>query len=263
MRRGYLFLIGGAEDKKDGRNVLKHILSETRAGEITIIPTASAYPRDVHRCYDDALRSLGTTATRCLDIRNEGEADTEENLKAVEEADLIYFSGGDQVRLVSNLIRTKLLRRIRQRYEAGELHIAGTSAGAAAAGNPMIYNGDYKGFRKGSIQSSQGFGLVDGITVDTHFLKRRRLSRLSQFLISGRCEKGIGLDENTGIMIYPNHQFVVIGTGMVTVMNSARVTGSNYHQIGNGDTLSFNNMSIGFLSPGTRFSIKKWAILKN
>lgn len=255
-------MIGGAENKKDERSVLKQILDESRAKDVTIIPTASAYPRDVHRCYDDALKALGFAAINCLDIRKNDEADTSENVKAVEKTDLIYFSGGDQVRLVSNLIHTKLFKKIRQRFEAGELHIAGTSAGAAAAGNPMIYSGDYKGFRKGSIRFSQGFGFIDRVIIDTHFNKRRRLPRLSQFLLSGRCEKGIGLDENTGIMLYPNHQFLVMGSGMVTVMNSARITGSNYKRIGNGETLSFNNMSIGFLPAGTRFSIKKWSILR-
>jgi cyanophycinase len=107
----------------------------------------------------------------------------------------------------------------------------------------------------------EGFGLIDGVTIDTHFSQRRRLPRLSQFLISGKCEKGIGLDENTGIMVYPNDQFVVIGTRMVTVLNSARITGSNYDAIGEGEQLRFNNMSVGFLPAGARFSIRKWAVL--
>lgn len=262
MQSGFLFLIGGAEDRKGDKLVLKHLVDKTKPTNIIIIPTASAYPQDIYRSYTDAFRGLGIKEIQCLDIRYRDEADSEENLEAIEKADLIYFGGGDQVKLVDTLKRTDLFNRMRARFEAGDLHIAGTSAGAAAAGNPILYNGDRKGFQKGSIKSSEGFGFIDGVAIDTHFSARRRLSRLCQFLISGPCRKGIGLDEDTGIIVYPNLHFKVIGSGMVTVVNSAHVTGSNYMAISNGEKLRFNNMRVGFLPPGTMFSIRKWSILK-
>ena len=261
MRRGYLILIGGAENNGGDRSILQHILDVTRAERIVLIPTASCYPRDVHRDYGDAFNVLNIPETSCLDIRDATEADQNQYLTAVDQADLVYFSGGDQVRLVSKLVHTKLFDRIRSRFEAGELNIAGTSAGASAAGNPMIYDGDYKGTLKGSIGFMEGFGLIDGVTIDTHFSARQRLSRLAQFLLSGRCEKGIGLDENTGIVVDPHDEFEVIGADMVAVLNSAEVTGSNYSTVAEGQPLCFNNMNMGFLPPGTRFSLKKWSIL--
>ncbi len=261
MQRGYLFLIGGAENNGGDRSILQHILDRTRAERIVLIPTASCYPRDVHRDYGDAFNVLNIPETTCLDIRDATEADNNQYLTAVDQANLVYFSGGDQVRLVSKLVHTKLLDRIRSRFEAGELHVAGTSAGASAAGNPMIYDGDYKGTYKGSIGCMEGFGLIDGVTIDTHFSARQRLSRLAQFLLSGRCEKGIGLDENTGIVVDPNDEFEVIGADMVAVLNSAGVSGSNYRSVAEGQPLRFNNMNIGFLPPGTRFSLKQWSIL--
>jgi len=242
MQRGYLILIGGAENNSNDSGILKHILDVTRAVKIVLIPTASCYPRDVHRDYGDTFNVLNIPETTCLDIRDAREADEAHCLAAVEEADLVYFSGGDQVRLVSKLVRTELLDRIRARFASGSLHIAGTSAGAAAAGNPMIYDGDYKGSFKGSIGFMEGFGFLDGITIDTHFSARQRLSRLAQFLVSGKCEKGIGLDENTGIVVYPNDEFEVIGADMAVVLNSAAVTGSNYHDIVKDTPLCFNNM---------------------
>ena len=261
-QRGYLFLIGGAEDRKKDKLVLKYLVDQTNPTYIIIIPTASAYPIDIHRNYSDAFRDLGIEEIHCLDIRYRDEADMMENLEAVEKADLIYFGGGNQAKLVDTLNRTKFLNRISARFEAGDLHIAGTSAGAAAAGNPILYNGDRKGFQKGSIKFSEGFGFIDGVAIDTHFSTRKRLSRLCQFLISGQCEKGIGLDEDTGIIVYPNLHFKVIGSGMVTVVNSVNVTGSNYMAIANGENLRFNNMRLGFLPAGTTFSIRKWSILK-
>jgi cyanophycinase len=262
MKRGYLFLIGGAEDRKKDKYVLKHLVEQTRPNSILIIPTASSYPQEVYRSYHDAFRDLSVDTVNYLDIRYRDEADREENLEALEQTDLIFFGGGDQVKLVEVLSHTQLFDRMCARFESGNLHIAGTSAGAAAAGNPIFYNGDRRGYKKGSIKFSEGFGLIDGVAIDTHFSARRRFARLCQLLISGHCRKGIGLDEDTGIMIYPNMHFKVIGSGMVTIINSVHATGSNYHAVAKGDMLRFNNMHVGCLPAGTLFSLKKWSILK-
>jgi len=261
MKKTYLFLIGGAEDRKGDKRVLKHLVDQTQPANIVVIPTASDYPKDVYRDYAEAFRDLGVEEIEHLDIRYRDEADREKHFEAIEKADLVYFGGGDQVKLVATLNRTRLFDRIRARLESGDLHIAGTSAGASAAGNPILYNGDRRGLKKGSIKFSEGFGFIDGVAIDTHFSARKRLSRLCQLLVSGHCRKGIGLDEDTGIMIHPNLHFTVIGSGMVTIVSSTHVSGSNYKVIENGESLRFNNMHVGFLPAGTRFSIKKWSIL--
>ncbi len=261
MKKGYLFLIGGAEDRKGDKHVLKHLVEQTHPNNIIIIPTASDYPQDVYRSYADAFRDLGIKEIECLGIRYRDEVDREKNLEAIDRTDLVYFGGGDQVKLVATLNRTRLFDRISERLENGDLHIAGTSAGAAAAGNPILYNGDRRGLKKGSIKFSEGFGFIDGVAIDTHFSARKRLARLCQLLVSGHCRKGIGLDEDTGIMIHPNLHFTVIGSGMVTIVSSTHVSGSNYRAIANGENLRFNNMHVGFLPAGTRFSIRKWSIL--
>jgi cyanophycinase len=185
--RGLLFLIGGAEDHQGDRRVLKHLIGETQARDVAIIPTASGYPLDIGRDYTDAFRDLGVERVNCLDIRYRDEADRDENLKALETADMIFFSGGDQVKLVDTLARAQFMDRVRMRFEAGDLHIDVTRAGATAAGNPMIYHGNHDGLTKGSVAHSDGFGFIDGVAIDTHFTPRGRLSRLSQFLISGDC----------------------------------------------------------------------------
>ncbi len=254
-------MIGGAEDRKRDRVVLKHLMEKTDANHVIVIPTASSYPQETCRDYIDVFRDLGANKYECLDIRHKQEADKKEYLEAVEKADLIYFSGGDQVKLVRTLKDSQLLNRIHHRFAAGELHIAGTSAGATAAGDPMIYNGNRHGFRKGSVKCAEGFAFIENLVIDTHFQARKRLARLSQFLISQHYTKGIGLDEDTGIIIYPNLHFEVIGSGMVTVANSAQVTQSNYNKISDGDTVRLNNLRVGFLPAGNLFSIKKWTIL--
>ena len=176
-------------------------------------------------------------------------------------ADLIFFGGGDQVRLVEILNQTRLIDLVRSRFETGGLHIAGTSAGATAAGNPMIFNGNHDGFAKGSVEYAEGFGFVDGVAIDTHFYARGRLARLAQFLISGYCQKGIGLDEDTGIMICPDFRFKVIGSGVATVVNSSSVSGTNFDSIQTGEALRFNNMRYGILPAGSMFSIRRWSVV--
>ena len=259
--RGLLYLIGGAEDRQGDSLVLQDLVDQTQPRDIVIIPTASSYPQSIERAYTDVFRRLGVRTIRCLDIRYRDEADRDKNLKTLETADLIFFGGGDQVRLVDILDQTRFIDMIRRRFEAGDLHIAGTSAGAAAAGNPMIFHGNHKGLVKGSVEHSAGFGFVEGVAIDTHFFARGRLARLSQFLISDHCRKGIGLDEDTGIMICPDFRFKVIGSGMVTVLNSTSVSGSNYDSALTGDPLRFNNMRYGILPAGSVFSIRRWSVV--
>ncbi len=257
-----LVLIGGSEDKRDRKLVLEHLVNKTRTKNIVIIPTASYYSRDVHESYCNAFKDLGVERVETLDIRYQDEADREEYHNKIEEADLVYFGGGDQTKLIRTLQHSELLQKIKTSFLNHNLHIAGTSAGAAAAGNLTIYDGDYQGFNKDAVSSMQGFGFIDDLIIDTHFLARERIARLTQFLISGQSTRGLGIDEDTAIIIDPDHRFEVVGSGMVTVINSDKITGSNYQQINEKEVFTVNNVRIGFLAPGTTFSLKRWSVLK-
>jgi cyanophycinase len=262
IKKNYLMLIGGAEERTGEMLVLKTVVRKSRAKNIIIIPSASKYPRDVINTYYDAFQSLGVSKIEGFDIRYNDEADRSEYLEKIEDADLVFFSGGDQKRLVDIFHRTRLMNRIIEKFKQGTIHIAGTSAGAAAVSNPILYDGDYNGFRKDSINSSEGLNLLPEITVDTHFLNRERIPRLNQFLASGLSSKGIGICEDTMIVIDPMLRFTVYGNGMVTVMNSEKMTYSNYNSIDKDDIINTNNIRIGFLSRGAKFSIKRWSVLK-
>ncbi len=261
-KRSYLFLIGGAEDRKGEMVVLKNVVKTSRAKKIIIIPTASNYTREIIETYNKAFKKLGVYEVRGIDIRYRNEVDRHENFDLIREADLIFFSGGDQQRLVEIFEGSKLISYIKERYFNGMLHVAGTSAGAASMSDPILFDGDYKGFEKNSVNFYNGFGFLEDITIDTHFMNRERIPRLSQFLISGKSTRGIGIDEDTCIIIDPDLRFKVVGSGVVTVINSEKVTFSNFDQINNKNKYSVNNLKIGFLSPGTKFSLKKWSVLK-
>lgn len=261
-KRSHLILIGGAEDRRKDKVILKSILKITKAKNIVIIPTASSYPRDVFDSYFYAFRKLGIERIEKMDIRYRDEVDKQSNFEMIDKADLLFISGGDQYRLAKIFNGTELLQKILDRFYTGTLPIAGTSAGAAIVSDPMIYDGDYKGFCKGTVASSPGFGLLKEITIDTHFTQRSRVARLSQFLLTGKSFKGIGIDEDTAIIIYPNLRFEVIGKGIVTILNSDKITYNNYNSIENYQKFSTNNLRLGYLASGTFFSIKKWSILK-
>jgi cyanophycinase len=261
-KRSYLIIIGGAEDKESRKVVLTRVVEVTKANNIVVIPTASGYPQDVFANYLQTFKALGVTNIQCCDIRYPEEADKEEHLNKIKEADLVFFSGGDQSKLVQTLGKSTLLQTINTRFYNGELCIAGTSAGAAASGEMMFFDGDYKGFLKGSIHVDKGFGFIKEIAVDTHFLHRERIPRLLQFLANGYCTKGIGLDEDTAMIIAPDMTAEVIGNGMVTLLSTDKVTFNDLNQTENGQTFNINNVRLGFLSSGATFNLKKWAVAK-
>ena len=206
-KKGHLILIGGAEDRKDDKIILKKIVELNNAKTVTVVPSASCYPTGVSEDYYHAFKSLGVENIQIFDIREPAEADQDKYIKDIEKSDLVFFTGGDQVKLFHVFRNSELLDKIKDLHFNHELNIAGTSAGAAVASNPMIYDGNIHGMKKGSVHFSEGFGLLKDITIDTHFISRGRLGRLTQFLCTGITSYGIGLGENTAIFINPENIF--------------------------------------------------------
>jgi cyanophycinase len=259
-QRGYLVLIGGAEDRKADKVVLKKVVALNNAKTAVIIPTASEYPKGLAEDYVRAFKDLGVEKFFTFDIRTKSETDKIEYIEQVMQADLIFFTGGDQFRLVNVFLDTFLFEKIKERFSKGAT-IAGTSAGAAAACDPILFDGDDKGLRKGAIHHSRGFGFIKNITIDTHFVNRGRLGRLTQFLCSGLSKKGIGLGEDTAIVVNPDDVFEVIGSEMVTVVNTTETSYSNYDNIKDNEAIVINDIRVGFLQPGSIFDMKKWKVV--
>jgi cyanophycinase len=256
-KKGHLILIGGSEDKVRNKDVLKEVWQTNKAKKVAIIPTASKYyPRELGEKYSSAFQDLGAEKIEVLDIRTREEADSEKNCKIIQEAECIFFTGGDQVRLVEIFSETRLLHLIKQQFEAGAT-ISGTSAGAAAAGNMMIFDGDEMGFMKGSVNHSEGFGFLDDVTVDTHFLARGRISRLAQFLLRGYSHLGIGIAEDTGLIIYPDEKIKAIGSGMVTFINSSNITFTDYPETKIDEPFSSLGFQLSFFASGMEYDLRK------
>lgn len=259
-KKGYLIIIGGAEDRHQEKYVLANVVKLSKASRIAVIPSASAYAGGLGDDYLNAFIDLGVQEVKVLDIRTANEADNPEYFAIIDHSDLVFFTGGDQVRLFDIMGHSELLNRIKERHLYNGLSIAGTSAGAAIVSDPMIYDGNQYGLYKGSVHFSSGFGLLPGITVDTHFVARGRIGRLTQFLCTGISQRGIGLGENTGLFIAPDMTAMVFGSGMVTVVSTENVRFSNFNDIHEGMPISIQGIDTGFLQDGCGFDLIKWKI---
>jgi len=251
---GALVLIGGNEDKKNDLAVLDYLIAINQARDVAVIPTASSRPRELADKYRRAFNRLGANKVRILDIRCPQEADRQEHHDAIRAAQLVFFTGGDQVKLVNTLRKTRLLERIRKAFRRGAT-VAGTSAGAAAAGDMMLYAGDRKGSYKGAVEMSTGFGFIHGLVVDTHFHERHRLDRLIQVLLRLQAATGIGLGEDTAVVISAGTRLQVIGSRMVSLVDARHVRYSNISAIEPGQRIVYDGIRVTRLQEGFGFDL--------
>lgn len=256
---GLLALIGGSEDRHNGHGLLARIVQESRAKSAAIIPAASASQEELDRDYEKAFRDLGVAEVLPLVIGGRGEADSPGNIEKVGRADLIFFTGGSQIRLLEALEGTKLAGAIWERHREGAT-VAGTSAGSAAAGEWTIYHGDGHGTEKEACGWRRGFGFLPGMVVDTHFMERGRIYRLAQFLASGTCRLGIGVPEDTAILVGADGMMEAAGSGVVTVMDAGHLTSNNFDRVNRGQQVTINGIRVGFLPPGAKFDLHKWEV---
>jgi cyanophycinase len=217
--KGKLIAIGGAEDKgteleagKVFRNnlnffelgILRRIVEEAGgpSTRIEVITTASRIPFEVGNNYMNAFGKIGCTNIGIIHIRNREDAQKEEFIERIKASNAVMFSGGNQLRLSATFGGTKLLRLIDHKYQTENFVIAGTSAGAMAMSNTMIYEGDAsRAHLKGEVKITTGLGFMDDVIFDSHFEKRGRFGRLSQAVAANPSAIGIGLGEDTGMLI--------------------------------------------------------------
>lgn len=260
--KGTLTLIGGAEDRQSNTGVLQKLLEKTQPKSIAVIPTASMYGYELGDEYRACFRRLGVDNIEILDIKERRDTEEARYLDIARTADLIFFTGGDQVKLAHVFLHTGFLQVIKDRYFQSGLHLAGTSAGAMIMSDPLIYDGDDKDFQKGAVFYEPGFGVTASITVDTHFMERGRIPRICAFLASGHSKRGIGVGENTAAFITPDDKLEVFGAGIVVMFNADQMRYSNFHDIKENELVDVDNIATSFLVQGSRFDMTKWAQIK-
>jgi cyanophycinase len=272
--KGYLVAVGGAEDKGTDlergiiernrlnffelgilRNVIKLVGSEDPVVEV--ITTASQIPDEVAVNYTDAFNKLGCDNVGHLRIRNREDAAKPEYLERLEKCDCIMLSGGNQLRLSSIIGGTGFLEILRRRYEEEHFVIAGTSAGAMAMSNTMIYEGNAAlAHLKGEVKITTGLGLIQGVIIDTHFDKRGRFNRLAQAVAAQPGAIGIGLGEDTGMIVSEGHLLTVIGNGCVTVIDGKFIDYNNIADISFGKPIGVENLIVHLMSLGDSYDVQ-------
>ena len=260
--KGKLVAIGGAEDKKTQVDILKRVLSFSSepAPVVGVITTASSIPDDVYEDYRGVFQRL--CASEVLDIRIRERTDAAESafIDMLSRSDVIFISGGDQMRLTSILGGSPALDTIRKRYQQGAV-IAGTSAGAACQSTTMVYGGDATdALRKGAVKMSAGFGLMEGVIIDTHFLERGRFSRLMEVGATNPEFLGVGLGEDAAIL-FDDGKLYAFGPGHVILVDSSKMTGSNVFDLSDGDAVSVHNVVMHALIDGNGYSLSDRRIL--
>lgn len=243
------------------KGILKKIIFESAKKEdskIEIVTTASKIPLIVGEEYIKAFNYLGAKNVGVLHIDKREEALSEEYYNRVKEADVLMFTGGDQLRLTSILGGTPLHDLILSKYQNEELLYAGTSAGAAAASRSMIYQGSSnEALLKGEIKITSGLGLIDHVIIDTHFVRRGRMGRLFQAVVSNPKVMGIGLGEDTGLLITQGNQLEAFGSGVVILVDGRKISDTNLTQVELGQPISIKNIVVHVLSQKDTYDLEK------
>ena len=250
---GYLLVIGGAEDKYNERRILKKFLKLAggKKAEVLIVPVASDYPEFAADVYTQAFRNLGVTNPRVLRATSRQDvvqADVERLLDGVTG---VFITGGDQMRLVSLLGGTQLAARLRKLVSETPIVLAGTSAGAAGMSTSMIVRGESTSHpHKNSVKLSPGLGFLKNIIIDQHFTERGRISRLITAVSYNPYNLGIGIDENTAIILDGKGVLEVFGAGSATIVDGSKITYNEIAEVDDNQAFSVCGVQLHVLRDG-------------
>ena len=254
--KGKLIALGGGDD--DGLIKLIHSKICSLTSKIEVIATAATEVEESGKAYKEAFEELGCNNVRFMRIDENHKADTQDNLKRIEQADVIFFTGGDQVRLASFLNGTRLLDLLRKKYREESIIIAGTSAGAAVMSDKMIYDGyGHYSLIKGEMKTTTGCSFIKKVYIDTHFAERGRFGRLAHAVAHDPDYIGIGLSEETGIIIKKGNQVEVFGPGVVTIIDASSVRFSNVHEVEENEPIAVENLRMHLLVNGYRYCLRE------
>lgn len=268
--KGTLIPIGGNEDKgvdtqeqnnlefiDDG--ILARVVRESGGvdAKIIVIPTASSIPVEVGQNYLDAFGKLGCSNVHVLDIRHREESEINQNISLIKTADCVMFSGGNQSEIIRKISGTTIHNVLMDRFVNDKIVIAGTSAGAMCMSHEMITGGSSReSFIKGAVGMSMGMNFISNLIIDSHFIRRGRFGRLAEAVAKFPKLLGVGLAEDTGLVIKNCTTFEVIGSGMVILFDASKLKHNNEKVLREGSPMSLSNLKTHILANGDRFNIK-------
>lgn len=270
--KGTLIAIGGNEQKEFKKTdesfqshfgegfILQDIIRNSERSEprIEVITSASEIPEIVGAKYKESFLRLGVDNVGILDIRDRDEAENPSNLDRISHADIILFSGGDQSKISRILKDTLTHQLICKRYHNEKVTIAGTSAGAVVLSEEMI-SGGRNGtiIRKNDLKMGKGLGLTPEIIFDSHFIKRHRFGRLAEAVALHPEKLGVGLGEDTGVIIREGTELEIIGSGIVVIFDGSNLNYNQYDKLKNRIPISLSNLTVHILATRDRYSIRE------
>jgi cyanophycinase len=253
-KEGTLIIIGGHEDKEGDCIILQKVAELLKGGALIVSTIASEEPDDYFKSYQQAFGKLGVKDLSEIYIESRNESQDEKKLRDLENASGIFFTGGDQLRISSQIGDTPFEAKIREIYSHGGV-IAGTSAGASAMADVMLVRGSSgESYKIGDLHLAPGIGLITNVIIDQHFAERGRIGRLMGAIALNPRILGIGIDEDTAIVVH-GHKFEVIGSGAVYVVDGSGVTHSNIAEGEPESVLSIFDVKMHVLSTGEIFDL--------
>lgn len=280
--KGKLIIIGGAVDMGSNvsaqehilqpdyikffeKGILRRIITESAKHEgstVEVITTASQIPELVGEEYIKSFNQLNVEHVNVLHIKSREDAANEDYLDRIRKADVVMFSGGDQLRLTAIFGGTQFLQILKQRYQKEHFVIAGTSAGAAAASTHMIYRGQSnEALVKGEVQITAGLGFIDGVIVDTHFVQRGRIGRLFYAVASNPGILGIGLGEDAGLLVTEGNVMEAIGSGLIILVDGKSIVETNIYDVEIGSPVSIENLKVHVMSIFDKYELHQHRML--
>jgi cyanophycinase len=277
---GKLIAVGGAEQRVTKHlmtgigtkelahfienGILRRIVNEAGGvnARIEVITTASSVPFERGNEYLESFATIGCYNVGAIHIRSRADFH-EEYVRRINNCNAIMFTGGTQKRLSTVFYKTDFLNTIRNRYYHEHLLIAGTSAGAMAMGRIMIYKGTAMFTHlKGHVKITNGLHLIDNVIFDSHFERSGRFARLSQIVALHPDSIGVGLGEDTGVVISEGNVMEVIGSGWVTIIDGSEMIHSDIRDIQDNHAPSMENVKVHFCARGNGFIINQRKFLK-
>ncbi|MEQ8155251.1 MAG: cyanophycinase [Clostridiaceae bacterium] len=255
---GNLIIIGGAEDKEGKKEILKYVADESlrKKGDLTIATVASEYPDLAWDKYKRVFSELGIKRINILDISKRNDSYNPASIEIIKNSSVVFFTGGDQLRITSLIGGTPVYEELSKAFTNG-CTLAGTSAGASVMSSTMIVKGDdEESPSKCTLKMAPGFGFIKNVIIDQHFAQRGRIGRLLAGIAQNPEIIGIGIDEDTAIVVNSN-TIKVIGTGAVYFLDGEQITFSNVSEKYQEEILSMFNIKMHVLTQGNWFHLQK------
>jgi cyanophycinase len=255
--KGRLVIIGGGEDKEEQRLILKQVATCAEAGRIVVCTVASDEPEEVWRDYEHAFRELGCRDVVHLDIGRRMDILREPPLDVLDGAKVFFFTGGGQLKITTRFSGTALCSAVEEFYHLGGV-VAGTSAGASVMADTMMVSGIGRETHKigESLQMAPGLGYIKDVIIDQHFAERGRIGRLLGAVAQNPRLLGVGLDEDTAIVVDQEETFTVVGSGAVYVADAQSISYTNVADEERDRTLTIFDVRLHVLSQGDTFDLR-------